>query len=136
MPSTAKVGLHEIGSVGKGASRTEPDWWITPKHVWLGIRVSGGKPEKKVNICRTYDRFDFLEATRDGKGRIGVEDVRKRLDVVNLGELTLQTMVFEPATLKLGLAIGSPPASSLPLRALDLAPLLKPSHRVGQRTHD
>ena len=85
------------------------------------------KPEKKVNICRTYDRFDFLEATREGKGRIGVEDVRKRLDVVNLGELTLQTMVFEPATLKLHVAFGDGPASRLPLRTLELAPLLKKS---------
>jgi predicted choloylglycine hydrolase len=85
------------------------------------------KPEKKVNICRTYDRFDFLETIRDSKGRIGVEDVHKRLDAVNLGDLTLQSMVFEPATLKLHVAFGDGPASRLPLRTLELAPLLKKS---------
>jgi hypothetical protein len=35
-------------------------------------------------------------------------------------------MIFEPATLKLHLAIGSCPSSSLPLKLLELRPLLAP----------
>jgi len=38
---------------------------------------------------------------------------------------TLQTMIFEPATLKLHLAIGACPSSAEPLKTLDLAPLLQ-----------
>jgi hypothetical protein len=33
-------------------------------------------------------------------------------------------MIFEPATLKLHLAIGTPPTSALPLKTLELKPLL------------
>ena len=84
------------------------------------------KPAKPVDMAHSYDRFDSLEAARKLKGRLTVEDVRRELDKVNLGSLTLQTMVFEPATLKLHLGIGETPSSAMKLRALDLAPLLKP----------
>ncbi|MBI1914642.1 MAG: hypothetical protein HYS12_07875 [Planctomycetes bacterium] len=94
------------------------------------------KADTKVNIANTFGRFDTLEETRKLDRLLRVEDLRRKLDEANLGDLTLQTMVFEPATLKLDLAIGRPPASSLPLRTLDLAPLLKPVDRVGQRTRD
>ncbi len=58
-------------------------------------------------------------------GKIGVEDVHERLDAANLGNFTLQTMVFEPATLKLHLAIGELPASRGAFRTVDLGPLFK-----------
>jgi hypothetical protein len=45
------------------------------------------------------------------------------MDAVNMGPLTLQTMIFEPRSLKLHLAIGSCPSSKLPLKTLELAPL-------------
>ena len=54
------------------------------------------------------------------------QSVELRLDAVNQGRLTLQTMIFEPAALKLHLAIGKCPASKLPLKELELGPLLKP----------
>ena len=41
----------------------------------------------------------------------------------------LQTMIFEPAVLKLHLAIGKCPSSALPLQPIDLGPLLKKSAR-------
>ncbi len=58
----------------------------------------------------------------------GVEDfdvdmMADELHGVNQGRLTLQTMVFEPAALKLHLAIGSCPSSARPLRLLELGPL-------------
>ncbi len=56
--------------------------------------------------------------------QLDVADVAKKLHEVNLGRLTVQTMIFEPATLKLHLAIGSCPSSALPLRLLELKPLL------------
>jgi predicted choloylglycine hydrolase len=65
---------------------------------------------RKLILSRNLDQLD-------------VADVAKKLDEVNLGRLTVQTMIFEPATLKLHLAIGSCPSSALPLNLLDLKPL-------------
>lgn len=59
--------------------------------------------------------------------RIGIDEVARKLDEVNMGRLTVQTMIFEPADLRLHLAIGSCPTSALPLTRLDLAELLRPA---------
>ena len=83
------------------------------------------KPEKRIDMAHSYDRFDTLEATGRLERAVTIEDVRRKLDDVNLGQLTLQTMVFEPATLRLHLATGDVPASAMKFRTLDLAPLLK-----------
>jgi hypothetical protein len=83
------------------------------------------RPEKKVNIANSYDRFDSLERIRGQKEQVTIEDVHQKLHAVNLGDLTLQTMIFEPATLKLHVAFGDAPASRLPLRTLDLKPLMQ-----------
>jgi hypothetical protein len=68
-------------------------------------------------------RLPKLDACREAKGKLGLADVAKKLDAVNQGDATLQTMVFEPAALKLHLAIGACPSSALPLKEIDLAPL-------------
>jgi hypothetical protein len=70
----------------------------------------------KLVQCRKADRLD-------------VADVAKKMNEVsvNFANLrTVQTMVFEPATLKLHLAIGSCPSSALPMKLLELKSLLKP----------
>ncbi|MBN2022391.1 MAG: hypothetical protein JW809_06310 [Pirellulales bacterium] len=69
------------------------------------------------------DRYAKLSAAAS-EPTLGVADVAAKLDAANLGDLTLQTMIFEPAPLRLHLAFGRLPASSGPLRVLDLAPLL------------
>jgi isopenicillin-N N-acyltransferase like protein len=69
--------------------------------------------------CRRYNTL--LQAAA---GPIDVAEMARRLDQVNLGRLTLQTMIFEPSTLTLHLAMGSCPSSSQPLRRLPLAGLL------------
>ena len=83
------------------------------------------RPEKKVDIAYSFDRFDLLERVRGLKSPLGPDDIRRKLHAVSLGDLTLQTMVFEPATLKLHVALGAAPASRLPLRTIDLWPLMK-----------
>jgi len=55
--------------------------------------------------------------------RLDVAEVAKKLHEVNAGRRTVQTMIFEPAELKLHLAIGSCPSSALPLKLLELKPL-------------
>lgn len=84
------------------------------------------RPEKKVDVAYSYDRFDLLERVRGLKAPLGPEDIRRKLHAVSLGDLTLQTMVFEPATLKLHVSFGEGPSSRRPLRTVELAALLKP----------
>ena len=72
----------------------------------------------------TCERYDALEKSREMK-KLDVKEVAKRLDAVNQGAWTLQTMVFEPASLKLHLAYGKGPATRLPLHTLDLAELFR-----------
>jgi hypothetical protein len=71
--------------------------------------------------CR---RFEALEKARD-LPKIGLADVAKRLHEANQGEFTLQTMIFEPAALRLHLSLGKGPTSARPLKALELGPLFK-----------
>lgn len=55
--------------------------------------------------------------------QLTIADVAKKLEEVGMNRMTVQTMIFEPAALKLHLAIGSCPSSALPLKPLELGPL-------------
>ncbi|HVS34059.1 MAG TPA: C45 family peptidase [Gemmataceae bacterium] len=70
-------------------------------------------------------RLHTLDKVRGGEAKLGVEDLHQQLHAVNQGVETLQTMVFEPANLRLHLAFGKMPASAGQLHELDLAPLFK-----------
>jgi isopenicillin-N N-acyltransferase-like protein len=102
---------------------------ITPKSIVVRRPLAGicactnhfRTPELASSLqCK---RFDALEKCRD-QASLNIPDIIKRLHAANQGEMTLQTMIFEPATLRLHLAIGKGPTSALPLRVLELAPLL------------
>jgi hypothetical protein len=54
-----------------------------------------------------------------------VDDIAKKLDEVNMGRLTVESMIFEPQTLILHLATGSCPSSALPMKKVELATLFK-----------
>jgi len=95
------------------------------------------KPEADICACTNHfcskelgagvhcDRLPKLDACREGKEKLGLAEVAKKLDAVNQGQGTLQTMIFEPAKLKLHLAIGQCPSSALPLKEIELGPLFK-----------
>ena len=75
-----------------------------------------GKPTK----CWRYEALDPLHAQT---AKLGVAEVFGRLDAVNQGKFTLQSMVFEPAARKWHLKVGSEPASKLDPRVFDLGKL-------------
>jgi hypothetical protein len=68
-------------------------------------------------------RFDKLDTCRRLE-KIDLPDIAKALHAVHQGRLTMQTMIFEPATFRLHLAIGRCPSSALQLQTLDFAPHL------------
>jgi isopenicillin-N N-acyltransferase like protein len=72
------------------------------------------------------NRYRKLVQARNAQRPLDVADVAKKMDEVSMGRLTVQTMIFEPAALKLHLAIGSCPSSALPLKLLELGPLFAP----------
>lgn len=67
-------------------------------------------------ICR---RYRALEKSQNS-AKVGLTDLAKLLDAANQGDRTFQTMIFEPAALKLHLAIGKCPSSALEPKLLDL----------------
>ena len=68
-------------------------------------------------------RFRILNRRR-GKNKLGIKEVAKELHRVSQGTLTIQTMIFEPKTLKLHLAIGKGPTSKKKLIAFEMAKYL------------
>ncbi len=69
-------------------------------------------------------RYPLLEGNGE-RGPLGLREIQQRLHATNQGELTFQTMIFEPASLTLHLAIGIPPTSALPLKTIELADKLR-----------
>ncbi len=69
----------------------------------------------------TVRRHRLLERVVAAGGRLGVADLFATLHAANLGPFTIQTMVFEPARLRLHLSMGPGPASARPPAELSLA---------------
>lgn len=105
---------------------------MTPKT--LAVRP----PDNGVCCCTNHFRTDALSVTKkcwrfdklaplaaaDGP-QLGVADVFARLDDVNQGKATLQSMVFEPRARVLHLAYGPGPATKRPAVRLELGAMFK-----------
>lgn len=72
-------------------------------------------------ICR---RFTALEKAKS-MARVDIPDLMKLMHSANQGENTFQTMIFEPKTLKLHLAIGKLPSSAQEPKLLELDGLFR-----------
>ena len=70
-------------------------------------------------------RYRELQAYWKSTQSLSWRDVAGAMHKVNLGQTTTQTMVFEPKSLTLRLAIGNRPASAGPFVSLDLATLFR-----------
>jgi hypothetical protein len=77
----------------------------------------------QANLYRTLDRHAALRRLGDGAApRLGPDDVWAALGSVHQGELTLQSMLFEPAARRIRVAFGPGPTTDLRPTALELAP--------------
>lgn len=74
----------------------------------------------ELSLTKVCGRYDKLAAT-SGQARLGLKDIAARLHLVNQGDRTLQTMIFEPAKRTLHLSLGAGPASARPLAPLALS---------------
>lgn len=71
--------------------------------------------------CRRYETLQNYW-TFD---KIGVREMAQALHTVNQGPMTLQTMIFEPKSLKLHLALGEGPTSAQPMKVFELGEYLE-----------
>jgi predicted choloylglycine hydrolase len=69
-------------------------------------------------------RYDKLESYRR-RPKLSLEDVAAALHAVNQGKATVHSMIFEPAALRLHVAVGPGPVTKQPRAAIDLGPLFK-----------
>jgi hypothetical protein len=78
-----------------------------------------------LSVTKKCDRYERLSKYWQRTPPLASGDVAQAMrDVAN--DTTIQTMIFEPATLRLHVSLGAPPATARPLAALELARLLKP----------
>jgi len=110
----------------KGAGVLE----LTPRNVVLrrgsdGICVNTNH-FRSDSLClwKACPRFALLSKAA-AMEKLGVSDVFKKLDEVNLGPRTVQSMVFEPGPLVLHAAMGTCPATNGTLEKLELKPLFE-----------
>lgn len=71
--------------------------------------------------CWRYSRLDAARKLE----RVSVKEVADSMKAVNQGNMTVHTMIFEPAALRLHLVMGPGPATDRPLTAINLADWLK-----------
>jgi len=89
------------------------------------------KAAETVNIARTSSASRPWTASARWSGRSACGR-SQTADDANLGTFTLQSMVFEPATLKLHLAIGEIPASRGAMKTIDLRRCSRGSEEVSR----
>jgi hypothetical protein len=79
----------------------------------------------ELSVTKQCWRYRVLHGYWERSQPFSWRDVADALHKVNLGQLTTQSMIFEPKPLRLRLAIGKPPASGGPFVSLELAALFQ-----------
>lgn len=69
--------------------------------------------------CERFKTFGALMDFKAGE-KFTLEEVHRCMHSVHQQELTFQTMIFEPASLKLHVAFGPGPCTQIPLQEIDL----------------
>ena len=73
-----------------------------------------------------HRRYDVLKTELPQlTGRLGLAQAAELLGMVHQGPLTMQSMIFEPRSMTLHLALGQPPTTARPFVRVDLAELFR-----------
>ncbi len=124
-PRTTILSLSACDPAGGAVLEMTPKS-VAARHASDGILACTNHfRTEELAVIKWCPRYQKLIQARKADQPLNVADVAKKMDEVNMGRLTVQTMVFEPATLKLHLAIGSCPSSKLPMKTLELKPLFR-----------
>jgi isopenicillin-N N-acyltransferase-like protein len=110
---TREAAVFELTPQSVVVRRPEDDMLICTNHF--------RSPELRVNMeCDRYEKLKAGGIT----GKVDAPQLWQRLNKASWGA-TFQSMIFEPASLKLHLAFGAPPSTAQQPRTLDLAPLMR-----------
>jgi isopenicillin-N N-acyltransferase like protein len=113
---------------------------LTPK------TVVPRKPDHSLLACTNHFRSDALCTSKTCRRyaaliksraykKLGLKDLKTLMHDANQRSWTIQTMIFEPAAMKLHVSLTDPPTSNKTFRTLDVRKLLavrRPSKAVGQ----
>ena len=113
------VNRYNLGGVGFFSL----DYADSAPELWSTVSTYFSCPVT-INLAASQTSTQFSVPLTAGSCAVAYFEVRQYDSTLNQGWLTLQTMIFEPAELKLHLAIGACPTSALPMKTLELAPLL------------
>ncbi len=78
----------------------------------------------QTNVFSTLDRQTAMQLKAD-TNRAGIAEVWAALHAANQGDLTLQSMIFEPAKMRIHAAFGHGPTTAISPTILDVEALLK-----------
>jgi WD40 repeat protein len=78
-----------------------------------------------LSVSKECWRYLLLDASRK-LPKLALADVAKKMHQVNQGGWTLQSMIFEPAELRVHIGFGKGPVTGRPSKALELRPLFSP----------
>ncbi len=113
---------------------------ITPHSV--GVREARGAALACTNhfqleglgVPQDCRRIDTLNRLSRGKRLFGIAEMQAALHSVHQREMTLQTMIFEPKSGRLHVAMGGPgPVSNHPLKTFDVGDLIRSAREKGAR---
>lgn len=83
-------------------------------------------PPPSLSLPSSRQRYKTSRQLLEPLDRIDLAALKRALAATANQLTTIQSMVFEPRSLRLHLATGQVPASKAPYRAIELAPLLRP----------
>ena len=96
-----------------------------------GTTRSGAVLSTYLGHAHVTDTYWYLTGTPELLGaaakrleKLSPSDIGRLLNAANQGPFTIQTMIFEPATLQARLSFGPSPSSARQLKTIELGPLL------------
>lgn len=107
-----KAVIFEITPKTVGVRQPEGDILRCTNHFMLPGLAAGVR-------CERFRTFGSLMDFKAGE-KYTLEEVHRCMHSVNQQDLTFQTMIFEPASLRVNVAFGPGPCTKLPLTAIEL----------------